>query len=206
MKTVRRRSDKRVSHEARPRTGLDQTPCATAVKPHPGQLFLPFNEDPPCAGGQWEPETDTVEVDRLPLSRTLCTALAAPSCKRLDALRGYLRGNFPGFVLQQRTQPAGTVQLSLYRIPDGAFYRINVTSRFLEGEWLDELEGFLDYHGLCDKVPASVLSPIIIDREGVHVPKIPMPPEEGGDLLRARLRKILGWKAKEEGTGLSFAP
>jgi hypothetical protein len=180
--------------------------CATAVKPHPGQLFLPFNEAQPRATGECERETDGLEGDRLPLPRSFCTALAAPPCKRLDALRGYLRHRFPGFVLQQRTQPAGTIQLSLYRIPDGAFYRINVTSRFLDGDWLDELEGFLDYHGLCDKVPASVLSPIIIDREGVHVPKPPMPPEEGGDLLRSRLRKILGWKGKEEGTGLSFAP
>jgi hypothetical protein len=185
---------------------MEETACATAVKPHPSQLFLPFSEGAPS---RYEIHASQAGTDLVALpvsSACLSTTVAPPPPpKRLDCLAAYLRRHFPGFVLQQRTQPAGTVQLSLYRIPDGAFYRINVASRFLEGDWLEELEGFLEYHGLRDKVPASVLAPILIDREGIHVPNPPTPQDDGSELLRSRLKKILGLKGKEP-TGLLFAP
>ena len=171
------------------------------------QLLLPFTENQSLSpdGG---PVEASLESYTLPLQRQLLStaSTAGPfQSKRLDLLRAYLVRHFPSFVLQERSQPAGGLQLTLYRIPDGTFYRINVAARFLDGDWLEDVERFLEYHGLRDKVAVSVLSPIVIDRDGIHLPVSPSPQVDGAEQMRTKLQRMVMSRLKEP-TGPSSDP
>jgi hypothetical protein len=112
---------------------------------------------------------DQVTIGETPdsIPRPTCPPTPTP----LDAIRSYLRRQFPDFVVQQRTQGTGA-QFTLYRIPDGTFYRIHIDPLFLqELRSPTEVEAFLDQHGLRLPLPSAVGGPITVNKEGVHLPR-----------------------------------
>lgn len=97
-----------------------------------------------------------------------------PLCRPtpLDGVRGYLHRHFPDFVVQQRTHASGAAQFTLYRIPDGTFYRIHVDPMFLqELQSPQDVETFLDLQGLRPPLPAAIGGPILVSKEGIHLPR-----------------------------------
>jgi hypothetical protein len=102
-------------------------------------------------------------------------SMPAPICPHptpLDGVRAYLNRQFPDFVVQQRTHASGAAQFTLYRIPDGTFYRIHIDPVFLQELWSPkDVETFLDQHGLRPPLPAAVGGPILVSKEGVHLPR-----------------------------------
>jgi hypothetical protein len=174
------------------------------------QLFLPFTErqplveptTPPAHTGESNEGNDCRKETQHDLLSDAVIPLPPPSA-RLGVVREYLRRHFPDFVIQQRSSPSGSAQLTLYRIPDGTLYRMTIESRFLEDDGgMEETERFFEVHGLQQKLPASMLSPILLDRDGIHLPRPPAPPEEAP----AQLRSSLGWTLLArfmEATGLS---
>src|SRR5919201_2181101 len=133
----------------------------------PSQLHLPFSEGQPNADRKKLGREESLENFRkgTPLQRDLLSGLetSGPHAKHLHPVLDYLLRRFPEFVLQQRCHSHGSLQLTLYRIEDGKFYRINLTDRFLEQQLTGaEIATFFESHGLREKLSASALSPIIV--------------------------------------------
>jgi hypothetical protein len=168
------------------------------------QLFLPFTEPQPSRDGS-NPATLTPEQGSVKRGEQLSGGGGpGTSASRLSIIRDYLERNFPTFVLQQRYFQSGSVQITLYRVPDGTIYRMTVDGGYLVGDGdAQEIERFLEAHGIGEKLPMSGLSPILLDRDGLHLPASPVS-EEAPCEVRAKLgRMLLGWFI--EATGLSFA-
>ena len=170
------------------------------------QLFLPFTDPQPSREGIFR-HAPVTSGKQGSVERKYALAgddRPGASASRLSIIREYLARNFPTFVLQQRYFQSGSVQMTLYRVPDGTIYRITVDEGYLEGHGdAEEIEHFLEAHGVRDKLLVSGLSPILLDRDGVHFPASPILEEPPGQ-VRARLGwMLLGWFI--ETTGLSFA-
>jgi hypothetical protein len=167
----------------------------------PSQLHLPFSEGQPIDRRKILREESLENFRKgTPLQRDLLSGLAQTSpeqSKRLQAVLDYLLQRFPEFVLQRRCYSNSSLQLTLYRIQDGTFYRINVVERFLDQELTsEEMAKFFEMHGLVEKLSASALSPIIIDTTGITVPAPPAPREIEKDDLWGKLRSTLVFTVK----------
>jgi hypothetical protein len=117
----------------------------------------------------------------------------------LDAVRSYLHRHFPDFVVQQRMQPSGTAQFTLYRIPDGTFYRIHIDPLFLQELWSPtDVDTFLSQQGLRPPLPAAIGGPITVRKDGVHLPRPSIDwHDERAKWRSAFKRKLLVMRVKE---------
>jgi hypothetical protein len=167
------------------------------------QLRLPFSEGHPVAERRVSNE-ELLESFRIgiPLQRDLLCGLketTEPRSRRLQMILDYLLRDLPDFVLQHRSHSNGNLQLSLYRIPDGTFYRINVTARFLDRDLAPEqVISFLEANRLREKLSASALSPIVIDADGILLPELPVQHEEEKGALWSKLRSTLVFTLKHD--------
>jgi hypothetical protein len=170
---------------------------------HPSQLRLPFGEGQPVAERRASSE-ESLESFRIgiPLQRDLLCGLkenVVPRGQRLQMILDYLFRDLPDFVLQHRSHSNGNLQLTLYRIPDGTFYRINVTVRFLDLDLTaEQVVSFLEANGLRTKLSASALSPIVIDTDGILLPDPPAQHEEEKGALWSKLRSTLVFTLKHD--------
>jgi hypothetical protein len=140
------------------------TIAADSPPVRPSQLFLPFRE--------------------------LESQVSPIAAARLECIRDWLQKQFPDFVLQQRWFPSGSAQITLYRVPDGTLYRLTVLERFFELDSRPEdIECSLEAHGLREKLPASVLTPIVLSPEGIEVPIAQSPVQD----IPQGTRRGLGW-------------
>jgi hypothetical protein len=170
------------------------------------QLFLPFTDPQPSCDNTFKHATMTGGEQGCLDGEGALGGESDPgtSASRLSIIRDYLRRNFPTFVLQQRYFQSGSVQMTLYRVPDGTVYRMTVDGEFLAGDGdVQAIDRFLEAHGVREKLPMSALSPIVLDRDGIHLPASPVPEE-----TVCQVRAKLGWMLLDwliEATGLSFA-
>jgi hypothetical protein len=169
----------------------------------PSQLRLPFSEGQPIAERKLSSE-EMLESFRIgiPLQRDLLCGLkeiTGQRSQRLQMILDYLLRDLPDFVLQHRAHSNGNLQLTLYRIPDGTFYRINVTASFLDRDLAPEqVINFLEANELRQKLSASALSPIVIDADGILLPDLPVQQEEEKGALWAKLRSTLVFTLKHD--------
>lgn len=167
----------------------------------PSQLHLPFSEGQPNVDRRKMPREESLESFRKGtlVQRDLLSGLVetGDQSKRLQTVVDYLLQRFPEFVLQQRCHSKGNLQLTLYRIQDGMFYRINIADRFLDQELTTEdIAKFFEAHGLREKLSASALSPIVVDTTGITVPAPPEQREVEKDDLWGKLRGTLVFTVK----------
>ena len=118
--------------------------------------------------------SDQVSIESTPDPLPPSTAAPSPPTPPtpLDGVRSYLHRHFADFVVQLRAHPSGEAQFTLYRIPDGTFYRIHIDPMLLQELWsLQDVEAFLDRHGLRPPLPSAVGGPIRVTKDGVHLPR-----------------------------------
>jgi len=122
---------------------------------------------------------------------------------RIQIIADYLKRHFPDFALQHNSHSSGALQVTLYRVSDGAYYRIKVTPPFLANDSsAAEIEQFLEQHGLRGHLTPPAGGPILVDTTGVSFPKASIQQMDDRMAWRRKLKQTLLVMRVQEATGL----
>jgi hypothetical protein len=122
---------------------------------------------------------------------------------RIQIIADYLKRHFPDFALQHSPHPSGALQVTLYRVSDGAYYRIKITAPFLASDSSPtEIETFLEQQGLLGHLPPPPAGPILVDTAGISFPNAAIQEKEEHTVWRWKLRQTLLLMRVQEATGL----
>jgi hypothetical protein len=115
----------------------------------------------------------------------------------------YLKRHFPDFALSESTLPSGELQVTLYRVSDGAYYRFKITAPFLAlDSSVSEVEAFFEQQGLRGPLPRPAAGPILVDRNGISFPNASIHEKDERVVWRRKLRQKLLLMRVQEATGL----
>jgi hypothetical protein len=122
---------------------------------------------------------------------------------RIQIIAAYLKRHFPDFALQHTSHSSGALQVTLYRVSDGAYYRIKVSPPFLANDSsAEEVERFLEQHGLRGPLTPPAGGPILVDTTGVSFPKASIQHTDDRVAWRRKLKQTLLVMRVQEATGL----